>query len=293
MGNAEQQTCGQGVFLDCLGLKVVGGETSAKYTYALLKRYVLTQKDAGTLCRRSISEPPFSIDGKHSNLLSMVVNREDVRALTSELSGMGINYIWVSAGDDKPFDMIFASDKSAVERALRQTNITIQSWSLYSTKDIQLPYDPKVEPFNEDVGIVRGISSYKDQEGKVHFGWSEDKYWEDWAEVAKDVNALFNGATKAQLEKYRVSSVTVDELAKQAEESLAKQKAFENGELGPDGKPLYGIEDMGVDSGLYSDVEIMSEKVLENVIDLLKDKTKEQINFDNTIVAEDTISMGL
>ena len=206
---------------------------------------------------------------------------------------MGINYIWVSAGDDKPFDMIFASDKSAVERALRQTNITIQSWSLYSTKDIQLPYDPKVEPFNEDVGIVRGISSYKDQEGKVHFGWSEDKYWEDWAEVAKDVNALFNGATKAQLEKYRVSSVTVDELAKQAEESLAKQKAFENGELGPDGKPLYGIEDMGVDSGLYSDVEIMSEKVLENVIDLLKDKTKEQINFDNTIVAEDTISMGL
>ena len=50
---------------------------------------------------------------------------------------------------------------------------------------------------------------------------------------------------------------------------------------------------MGVDSGLYSDVEIMSEKVLENVIDLLKDKTKEQINFDNTIVAEDTISMGL
>ena len=37
----------------------------------------------------------------------------------------------------------------------------------------------------------------------------------------------------------------------------------------------------------------MGNKVLENVIDLMKDKTKEQINFDNTIVASDTISMGL
>ena len=36
MDNKEHQTCGQGVFLDCLGLKVVGGETSALYTYALL-----------------------------------------------------------------------------------------------------------------------------------------------------------------------------------------------------------------------------------------------------------------
>ena len=292
MDNKEHQTCGQGVFLDCLGLKVVGGETSALYTYALLKRYVLIQRDAGTLCRRSLSEPPFSIDGKHTNILSMIVDKKDVIKFTSELSGMGINYIWVATGRND-FDMVFASDAPAVERALRQNDLKIQSWCLYSTKDVKLAYDPKLEPFNEDVGIVRGITATRDSDGNVRFVWSEDKYWEDWADLAKDMNYLISGASKEQLKKYQVESVTVDELAKKAEESLERQKAFENGELGPDGKPLYGFEDLGTDSGLYSDVEIMGNKVLENVIDLMKDKTKEQINFDNTIVASDTISMGL